>query len=116
MCSNLSTNKQTNKQETKKNTLPCRNFENWSQGTSGEFQILNKTKRSPLFCKQPTCTKGQLISECLLGVIDLQKKKQQRKIWQISALESKKWSNQQSKITFLYEYGYIWLIGLLIVL
>ena len=43
--------------------------------------------------------KGQLISECLLGVIDFPKK--QRKIWQISALESKKWSNQQSKSTFL---------------
>ena len=33
-------------------------------------------------------TKGQLISECLFGVIDFPKK--QRKIWQISALESKK--------------------------
>ena len=43
--------------------------------------------------------KGQLISECLLGVIDFPKN--QRKIWQISALESKKWSNQQSKSTFL---------------
>ena len=39
--------------------------------------------------------KGQLISESVLGVIDFPKK--QRKIWQISALESKKWSNQQSK-------------------
>ena len=47
---------QTNKQETKKKILPGRNFKNWSQGTSGEFQILNKTKRSPLFCKQPSCT------------------------------------------------------------
>ena len=43
--------------------------------------------------------KGQLISECLLGVIDFPKN--QQKIWQISALESKKWSNQQSKSTFL---------------
>ena len=43
--------------------------------------------------------KGQLISECLLGLIDFPKK--QLKIWQISALESKKWSNQQSKSTFL---------------
>ena len=43
--------------------------------------------------------KGQLIWECLLGVIDFPKK--QRKIWQISALKSKKWSNQQSKSTFL---------------
>ena len=32
--------------------------------------------------------KGQLISECLLGVIDFPKK--QQKIWQISAPESKK--------------------------
>ena len=44
-------------------------------------------------------TKGQLIPECLLGVINFPKK--QRKIWQISALKSKKWSNQQSKSTFL---------------
>ena len=43
--------------------------------------------------------KGQLNSECLLGVIDFPWN--QRKIWQISALESKKWSNQQSKSTFL---------------
>ena len=33
-------------------------------------------------------TKGQLISECLLGVIDFPQN--QQKIWQISALESKK--------------------------
>ena len=44
--------------------------------------------------------KGQLISECLLGVIDFPKN--QQKSWQISALESKKWSNQQSKGTFLW--------------
>ena len=43
--------------------------------------------------------KGQLISECRLGVIDFPKK--QRKFWQISAIESKKWSNQQSEGTFL---------------
>ena len=43
--------------------------------------------------------KGQLILECLLGVIDFPKN--QRKFLQISALESKKWSNQQSKSTFL---------------
>ena len=55
--------------------------------------------------------KGQLISECLLGVIDFPKN--QRKIWQISALESKKWSNQQSKSTF---FIIIWLYGLLNVL
>ena len=43
--------------------------------------------------------KDQLISECLLGVIDFPKN--QQKIWQISALESKKWSNQQSKSIFI---------------
>ena len=41
--------------------------------------------------------KGQLISECLLGVIDFPKQQQQQKK---SALETKKWSNQQSKSTF----------------
>ena len=43
--------------------------------------------------------KGQLISDCPLGVIDFPKN--QRNIWQVSALESKKWSNQQNKSTFL---------------
>ena len=43
--------------------------------------------------------KGQLISECLLGVIVFPKN--QCKFWQSSALESKKWSNPQSKSTFL---------------
>ena len=46
----------------------------------------------------PTC-KGQLILECLFGVIDFPKK--QWKIWQISALASKKRSNQK-KIRALY--------------
>ena len=50
-------------------------------------------------------SKGQLISECLLGVLDFPKK--QRKILQLSALEFKKWSNQQSKRWFTYDYmGY----------
>ena len=44
-------------------------------------------------------SKGQLISECLFDILDFPKK--QRKIWQISALESEKWSNQQNKGTFL---------------
>ena len=39
--------------------------------------------------------KGQLISECLFDVLDFPKN--QRKIWQISALESKKWSNHKIK-------------------
>ena len=44
-------------------------------------------------------SKGQLISECLFGVLNFPKN--QQKIWQISALETKKWSNQQSKGTLL---------------
>ena len=56
--------------------------------------------------------KGQWISECLLGVIDFPEKNNE-KIWQISALESKKWSNQQSKSTFLLNMIYILLYGLL---
>ena len=39
--------------------------------------------------------KGQLISECLFDVLNFPKK--QPKIWQISALESKKWSNHKIK-------------------
>ena len=39
--------------------------------------------------------KGQLISECLFDVLNFPKK--QQKIWQISALESKKWSNDKIK-------------------
>ena len=39
--------------------------------------------------------KGQLISECLFDVLNFPKN--QRKIWQISALESKKWSNHKIK-------------------
>ena len=42
--------------------------------------------------------KGQFISECLFDFLNFPKNHQ--KIWQISALESKKWSNQ--KITSLY--------------
>ena len=45
--------------------------------------------------------KGKLISVCLLGIIDFPKK--QPKIWQISALESKKRSNQQSIINYYSE-------------
>ena len=33
--------------------------------------------------------------------------KNQQKIWQISPLETKKWSNQQSKDTFLWYYDYM---------
>ena len=42
---------------------------------------------------------GQLISEWLFGVLNFTKK--QRKIWWISAQESKKWSNQKDKGKFL---------------
>ena len=48
---------------------------------------------------------GQLISECLLGVQNFPNN--QRKIWQISAQETKKWSNQQNKGTFTYKYDYM---------
>ena len=44
-------------------------------------------------------TKGQLISECLFDFLNFPKN--HRKIGQISAQESKKWSNQQSINTFL---------------
>jgi hypothetical protein len=44
---------------------------------------------------QNVATKGQLISECLFDVLNLPKN--QRKIWQISALETKKWSNHKIK-------------------
>ena len=40
--------------------------------------------------------KGQLISECLFGALNF--RKNQRKIY---ALETKKWTNQQSKGIFL---------------
>ena len=50
-------------------------------------------------CKYLLAT-GQLISECLLGVLDFPKN--QRKMWQISALESKKWSNHRHTIMTLY--------------
>ena len=43
--------------------------------------------------------KGQLISKCHFDILNFPKK--QRKFLQISALGTKKWSNQQSKATFL---------------
>ena len=46
----------------------------------------------------PQFNEGQLILECLFDILNFPKK--QRKIWQISALEYKKWSNQQNKGTF----------------
>ena len=49
-------------------------------------------KLPPFFC---LLAKGQLISECLFGVFNFSKK--QRKICQISAPESKKWSNHKLK-------------------
>ena len=42
--------------------------------------------------------KGQLISECLFGILNFPKN--QRKIWQISAQESKKWSNHKIKAPY----------------
>ena len=49
--------------------------------------------------KEARIAKGQLISESLFDILNFPKK--QRKIWQISALEYKKFSNQQNKGTFL---------------
>ena len=40
-------------------------------------------------------SKGQLISECLYNALNFPKKP--TKIWQTSALEYKKWSNEQNK-------------------
>ena len=45
-------------------------------------------------------SKGQLISEWLFDFLNFPKN--QRKIWWISALESKKWLNQKDKFTLLY--------------
>ena len=47
--------------------------------------------------------KGQLISECLFDVLNFAKN--QRKKLTNSAPESKKWSNQQNKGTFLQYYN-----------
>ena len=44
-------------------------------------------------------SKGQLFSECIFDVLNFPKN--QQKIWQISTLETKEWSNQQSGGTFL---------------
>ena len=65
-------------------------------------RVAEKTLRNPMSSLSPVKkppTKGKLISECLLSVIDFPKN--QQFFLQISALESKKWSNQQSKSTFL---------------
>ena len=55
-------------------------------------EILNAIGKSP-----DDMAKGQLISECLFD--DLNFPKKQRKIWQISALESKKVVKSQDKGT-----------------
>ena len=49
--------------------------------------------------------KGQIISECALEILDFPKIP--RKIWQISALESKKWSNHKIKALFYNTYDQI---------
>ena len=59
---------------------------------------------------------GQLISECLFGVLNFPKN--QRKIWQISAPEAKKWSNHEIKAPYSifntsnspYNHSNIWSI------
>ena len=53
--------------------------------------------------------KGQLISECLFDVLNFPKK--QRKIWQISALEFKKWSNNKIKANYIdFDTNYVQII------
>ena len=42
-----------------------------------------------------------LISEWLFGGFNFQKKKTQKRIWWVSALDSKKWSNQKDKGAFI---------------
>ena len=49
--------------------------------------------------KEALEVKGQLISECLFDILNFPKK--QQKNGKYSAPESKKWSNQQNKGTFL---------------
>ena len=58
---------------------------------------LSKSYLVEFWCVWTSC-KGQIISECLLGVENFPNN--HRKIWQISAQETKKWSNQQNKGTF----------------
>ena len=53
------------------------------------------TKFEKIFHLKFDATKGQLISECLFDVLNFLK--QQQKICQISALESKKWLNHKIK-------------------
>ena len=64
---------------------------NWSFNTSsgGKKKFFVKLQE----------TKGQLISECICGVLNFPKN--QRKIWEISVIETKKYSNQHSEGTFL---------------
>ena len=51
------------------------------------------------------CAKDQIISECPLMFLNFPQN--QRKIWQISALQTKKCLNQQSKGSFLWWYNYM---------
>ena len=46
-------------------------------------------------------SKGQLISECLFDVLNFPKKQRKNLTNFCPGLESKKWSNQQNKGTFL---------------
>ena len=66
------------------------------------FNVLFHVKLGNILITQMTIifkVKGQLISECPLDVLDFPKKQKNKKS-QISALESKKWRNQQNKATF----------------
>ena len=67
----------------------------WTQRYSRCFISINPQPFFKIRCFFNQITKGQLISECLFGVLNFPKKHQ--RIWQISALESKKWSNHKIK-------------------
>ena len=54
--------------------------------------------------------KGHLISECSLDLLNFPKN--QRKIWQISALEYKKWSNHKIKAHYNdFDTNYVQIIS-----
>ena len=64
------------------------------------LKVLSNSKRVMVFF-----VKGQLISECPFWNFKISKIPQ--KIWQISALESKKWSNHKIKALFYNTYDQI---------
>ena len=73
-------------------SLETHDVHEWSMTWIGCLINVNK----PSYCN----CKGQLISEWNFGVLSFPKKN-----WQISAQESKMWSNQQNIGPFLYYYS-----------